>query len=141
MIIKRYIIILLILTSCESEQTNINPYIPNISFDRIINLNLPSYDNLNFTGGSVIIDGLGVCGVILFNFNDDILAWEACDPNHKKRDDCPSLDIDGVQAKCNCVGNIYSLATGQLMNSSMTSNYPLIRYKTELIGSNLRVYN
>ena len=64
-----------------------------------------------------------------------------CIRDSKKRDDCPSLDIDGVQAKCNCVGNIYSLATGQLLNSSMTSNYPLIRYKTELIGSNLRVYN
>jgi len=78
---------------------------------------------------------------ILFNFNNDILAWEACDPNHKKRDDCPKLEIDGVQAKCNCVGNIYSLATGQLLNSNTTSNYPLIRYKTERIGNNLRIYN
>ena len=97
--------------------------------------------DLNFTVGSVIIDGLGVCGVILFNFNNDILAWEACDPNHKKRDDCPKLEIDGIQAKCNCVGNIYSLATGQLLNSNTTSNYPLIRYKTERIGNNLRIYN
>ena len=139
--VKNYLIVFFFLISCENEQSPYNPYLPDISFERIINLNLPSYDNLNFTGGSVIIDGLGVCGVILFNFNDDILAWEACDPNHNKRDDCPKLEIDGVQAKCNCVGNIYSLATGQLLNSNTTSNYPLIRYKTERIGNNLRIYN
>ena len=138
---KKYLFTLLLLISCENEQSNFNPFLPEVSFDRIINLNLPSYDNLNFTGGSVKIDGLGVCGVILFNFSDDILAWEACDPNHIKRDDCPGLTIDGVQANCDCVGNVYSLATGQLLNSSMTSNYPLIRYKTEQIGNNLRVYN
>ena len=138
---KKYLFTLLLLISCENEQSNFNPFLPDISFDRIINLNLPSYDNLNFTGGSVKIDGLGVCGVILFNFSDDILAWEACDPNHIKRDDCPGLTIDGVQANCDCVGNVYSLATGQLLNNSMTSNYPLIRYKTEQIGNNLRVYN
>ena len=138
---KKYLFTLLLLISCENEQSNFNPFLPDISFDRIINLNLPSYDNLNFTGGSVKIHGLGVCGVILFNFSDDILAWEACDPNHIKRDDCPGLTIDGVQANCDCVGNVYSLATGQLLNSSMTSNYPLIRYKTEQIGNNLRVYN
>ena len=138
---KKRLFIFFFIISCENEQSNYNPYLPDISFERIINLSLPSYDNLNFTGGSVKIDGIGVCGVILFNFNNDILAWEACDPNHKKRDDCPGLTIDGVQVECDCVGNIYSLATGQLLNSNMSSNYPLIRYKTEIIGNNLRVYN
>ena len=70
--VKNYLIVFFFLVSCENEQSPYNPYLPDISFERIINLNLPSYDNLNFTGGSVIIDGLGVCGVILFNFNNDI---------------------------------------------------------------------
>ena len=93
---NKWLFIFFFILSCENEQSNYNPYLPDISFERIINLSLPSYDNLNFTGGSVKIDGIGVCGVILFNFNNDILAWEACDPNHKKRDDCPGLNIDGV---------------------------------------------
>ena len=139
---KKYIILFLIIISCENEQTDYNPYIPNISFERIINLNLPTYDDINYTGGSLELDGLGVCGVILFNLNDDIIAWEACDPNHKKNNTCPKLDINGVQTICNCENNLYSLATGQILNNSGSiSKYPMIRYKTERIGYNLRIYN
>ena len=138
---KRLLLFYIFILGCENEQAIYNPYIPDISFERVINLNLPSFDNINYTGGSVALEGLGVCGVILFNFNNDILAWESCDPNHKKNNTCPKLDVDGIQAKCQCEGNLYSLATGQILNNNSTSNYPMIRYKTERVGSNLRVFN
>ena len=138
---KRLLLIYIFILGCENEQANFNPYIPDISFERVINLNLPGFDNINYTGGSVELEGLGVCGVILFNFNNDILAWESCDPNHKKNNTCPKLDVDGIKAKCQCEDNLYSLATGQILNNNSTSNYPMIRYKTERVGSNLRVFN
>ena len=138
---KKLLLFYIFILGCENEQASYNPYIPDISFERVINLNLPSFDNINYTGGSVELEGLGVCGVILFNFNNDILAWESCDPNHKKNNTCPKLIVDGIQAKCQCEGNLYSLATGQILNNNSTSNYLMIRYKTERVGSNLRVFN
>ena len=136
----RLLLIFILINGCQNNQTNYNPFIPDIDFERVININLPVYDDLKFNGGSVKIDGIAVCGIILFNFNNDIIAWESCDPNHKKINSCPSLTVEGVQAKCICENNLYSLATGQILNE-FSSNYPLIRYMTERIGNTIRIYN
>ena len=92
--------------------------------------------------GSVELIGVGVCGIVLFNFNGDILAWEQCPPNHAVNSSCPKLNISGVQLSCECTQNLYSLATGQLLNNINQNNrYPLVRYRTDRVGSSLRVYN
>ena len=130
------------LCACESSNVNYNPYIPNLKFDKTINLDLPLYDNIKFSSGSVELIGVGVCGIVLFNFNGDILAWEQCPPNHAVNSSCPKLNISGVQLSCECTQNLYSLATGQLLNNINQNNkYPLVRYRTERVGSSLRVYN
>ena len=77
------------IVSCENEQASYNPYIPDISFERVINLNLPSFDNINYTGGSVELEGLGVCGVILFNFNNDILFLSILGARRRRPGRCP----------------------------------------------------
>ena len=58
---KRLLLFYIFILGCENEQASYNPYIPDISFERVINLNLPSFDNINYTGGSVELEGLGVC--------------------------------------------------------------------------------
>ena len=135
-------LLIILLCACESSNVNYNPYIPNLKFDKTINLDLPLYDNIKFSSGSVELIGVGVCGIVLFNFNGDILAWEQCPPNHAVNSSCPNLNISGVQLSCECTQNLYSLATGQLLNNINQNNkYPLVRYRTERVGSSLRVYN
>ena len=136
------LLLIVLLCACESSNVNYNPYIPNLKFDKTINLDLPLYDNIKFSSGSVELIGVGVCGTVLFNFNSDILAWEQCPPNHAVNSSCPKLNISGVQLSCECTQNLYSLATGQLLNNIDQNNkYPLVRYRTERVGSSLRVYN
>ena len=136
------LLLTVLLSACESSNVNYNPYIPNLKFDKTINLDLPLYDNIKFSSGSVELIGAGVCGIVLFNFNGDILAWEQCPPNHAVNSSCPKLNISGVQLYCECTQNLYSLATGQLLNNINQNNkYPLVRYRTERVGPSLRVYN
>ena len=136
------LLLTVLLCACESSNVNYNPYIPNLKFDKTINLDLPLYDNIKFSSGSVELIGVGVCGIVLFNFNGDILAWEQCPPNHAVNSSCPKLNISGVQLSCECTQNLYSLATGQLLNNINQNNkYPLVRYRTERVGPSLRVYN
>ena len=136
------LLLIVLLCACESSNINYNPYIPNLKFDKTINLDLPLYDNIKFSSGSVELIGVGVCGIVLFNFNGDILAWEQCPPNHAVNSSCPKLNISGVQLSCECTQNLYSLATGQLLNNINPNNkYPLVRYRTERVGPSLRVYN
>ena len=136
------LLLTVLLYACESSNVNYNPYIPNLKFDKTINLDLPLYDDIKFSSGSVELIGVGVCGIVLFNFNGDILAWEQCPPNHAVNSSCPKLNISGVQLSCECTQNLYSLATGQLLyNVNQNNKYPLVRYRTERFGSSLIVYN
>ena len=121
------LLVIVLIFSCEDGNVNFNPYIPNINFDKTINLDLPLYDDVKFSSGSVELSGIGVCGVVIFNFNGDILAWEQCPPNHSVNSSCPKLNISGVQLSCDCTQNLYSLATGQLLNNIDQNNkYPLL---------------
>ena len=69
------LLLTVLLYACESSNVNYNPYIPNLKFDKTINLDLPLYDDIKFSSGSVELIGVGVCGIVLLNFNRDILAW------------------------------------------------------------------
>ena len=136
------LLVIVLIFSCEDGNVNFNPYIPNINFDKTINLDLPLYDDVKFSSGSVELSGIGVCGVVIFNFNGDILAWEQCPPNHSVNSSCSKLNISGVQLSCDCTQNLYSLATGQLLNNIDQNNkYPLFDTEQKKIGSSLRIYN
>ena len=67
--------------SCSKNQLNDNPFLQDISFEKVINLNLPQYDNLKYSGGSIYLSSGGIKGLLLFNINDQIMAWEASCPN------------------------------------------------------------
>ena len=54
------LIVIVLIISCEDGNVNFNPYIPNINFDKTINLDLPLYDNVKFSSGSVELSGIGV---------------------------------------------------------------------------------
>ena len=138
--IKRISLILCIFlfNSCEKQDENINPFIPDVSFEKTINLSLPNYDNLNYNGGSYFLQNVGVKGVILFNLNNSILAWEASCPNEKPSN-CSTMEIQGLQVECKCNSNLYSLANGQPLK--INNSYPMVAYFTQKSGNSLRIYN
>ena len=140
--IKRISLILCIFlfNSCEKQDENINPFIPDVSFEKTINLSLPNYDNLNYNGGSYFLQNVGVKGVILFNLNNSILAWEASCPNEKPSN-CSTMEIQGLQAECQCNFNLYSLANGQPLKINTSNSYPMVAYFTQKSGNSLRIYN
>ena len=134
------ILIVILICSCSKNEINRNPYLQNISFEKTINLNLPQYDDLNYNGGAVYLNSGGIKGLILFNFSNQIFAWEASCPNQYPSS-CSTMKIDGVQTVCNCDDYKYSLATGQLLSSSETNSYPMKLYFSEKNGNTVRISN
>ena len=134
------ILIVILICSCSKNEINRNPYLQNISFEKTINLNLPQYDDLNYNGGAVYLNSGGIKGLILFNFSNQIFAWEASCPNQYPSS-CSTMKIDGVQTVCNCDDYKYSLATGQLLSSSGTNSYPMKLYFSEKNGNSVRISN
>ena len=128
------ILIVILICSCSKNEINRNPYLQNISFEKTINLNLPQYDDLNYNGGAVYLNSGWIKGLILFNFSNQIFAWEASCPNQYPSS-CSTMKIDGVQTVCNCDDYKYSLATGQLLSSSETNSYPMKLYFSEKNGN------
>jgi len=134
------ILIVILICSCSKNEINRNPYLQNISFEKTINLNLPQYDDLNYNGGAVYLNSGGIKGLILFNFSNQIFAWEASCPNQYPSS-CSTMKIDGVQTVCNCDDYKYSLATGQLLSTSETNSYPMKLYFSEKNGNSVRISN
>lgn len=136
-------ILLVLVSSCGKRPLERNPYLIDIRFQREFNLSLPLYSNLNYVGGSLLVDGVGINGIILFNLNgSSFLAWEATCPNHPP-ENCSKLSIEGVLAVCNCEKFQYSLATGQLLNPSENLSPPqsLLFYQVQNYNGILSVSN
>ena len=128
---------------CTKSQIQRNPYLIDIRFQRELNLSLPLYNKLTFVGGSLLIEDIGINGVLIFNLNgSSFLAWEATCPNHIP-ESCSKLSIEGVLANCSCEEFQYSLATGQLLNPSEDLNPPqgLLFYQVQDYNGILRVTN
>jgi len=134
---------LFLFSSCGKKELQRNPYLVDVRFQREINLSLPLYNQLNFVGGSFLIEDVGINGVLVFNLNGtSYLAWEATCPNHLP-EACSKLSIEGVLVNCSCEEFQYSLATGQLLNPSENLNPPqgLLFYQVQNYNGILRVSN
>jgi nitrite reductase/ring-hydroxylating ferredoxin subunit len=127
-------------SSCSKNQLNNNPYLQDISFEKVINLNLPQYDNLKYSGGSIYLQSGGIKGLLLFNINEQIMAWEASCPNQYPSS-CSKMTINGVQSICSCEDFKYSLATGQILSNSEKESYPMKLYYSEKNGNSVRISN
>ena len=130
------------LLQCDQNGfNNNNPFLPNYNFSFDVDLNLPSYANLQFAGNSTLITlaGAGVGGVIVFYNGSNYLAFDAACPNQVFTS-CSVLELNGVFATCNCDDVVYNLFTG-LPEGDLQGYYPLKSYRIERNGSILRVFN
>ncbi|MGB6267825.1 MAG: hypothetical protein WBF67_02340 [Olleya sp.] len=131
--------------SCQKndDNDNNNNYIPDIAFDTLdsINTTLPQYNNLQFPGNFVVLNGFGYNGIVIYNTGNGMYsAFEITDPNHAPSG-CSSLTIEGISATCNCEdGNSYNIVDGAPFDGT-TGQFSLKPYFVEVNGSVIRVYN
>lgn len=136
---KKYLFLFLLLpflNGCNNDDNrSSNPFLPDYNFSININIDLPLYNDLQFTGNPVYIgqDGIGINGIIVMNTGSGYLAFEATCPNQNIAS-CSFLDIDGINAICPCDDVSYSLFTGI---GTGGVRYPLKAYRVQVIGDNL----
>jgi len=139
------IILLLLLLSCSSDQTNRNPYLQEIGFTFELNLNLPLYSNLNAIGNPIYVGnaGVGTRGVFVMKSGlDSYYAFEASCPNHAPND-CSTMVLEGQHVVCPCEGYTYSLFTGQQLDRPGDGQryYDLLFYRAALRGNSVIISN
>jgi nitrite reductase/ring-hydroxylating ferredoxin subunit len=138
---KRYFFLIIVLFSLSCHKDKIisaNPYLQSASFSKEINMNLPSYNGLNYVSQPILITdpGVGIKGIVVMKAGEgDYRAYEASCPNHYPSS-CSLMEIDGINVKCPCENYAYSLYTGLGI-----AQYPLKPYRVEINGSTLVVYN
>lgn len=136
-----FIAALIVITSCSSDNfNNNNNFLPDYNFDAFIDLTLPSYNGLLYTGNPVYIGtaGYGINGIIVMKTGGGYVAWEASCPN-QPISQCSMLSINGITATCPCDDVEYSIFTGQ---PSTGMRYGLKPYRIQIISDNaIKVYN
>ena len=131
-----------ILTSCKrnDDQDDDNPNLIDPLVNINLNLDLPEYNGLNFPGNSVILQQLGIRGVVVYNVNNDLYtAFDLADPNHLPN--CSAMELDGIIATCPCTtdANTYDIVTGQ--HQTQPDTYTMQAYRAIRTGNSIRVSN
>ena len=131
------LILIILLTSCGKDDPidRCNFLANNAIVDASINLNLPQFSQLQFTGNTVFIANEGISGVYLSNVgNNNYRAFDAADPAHIATSCSKLNNLNGI-GTCGCSdANQYSLLTGQAVNSDVTCL--LKEYRVESTGGN-----
>ncbi len=136
-----FLLLGLLLVSSKCKQQNQHP-VPFVPVDVTIDIQLPSYSDLQGVGGWTYING-GSRGIIIYRRGiDDFVAFDRHSP----------ADINGtcflplfptaqnfLQLKDTCNSAVFSLYDGSPVSNSV---YGLRQYATQFNGNNLlRIYN
>lgn len=140
-------VLLIVLISCSSDNTNRNPYLQEVGFRFDMNLNLPLYNGLNTIGNPVYVgnNGVGTRGAFVMRAGlsgSQFVAWEASCPNHTPNN-CSTMSIDGQNVVCDCEGYTYSLFTGQQLDRPDDGKryYDLLFYRATQSGNTVTISN
>ena len=130
---------LLLSSKCKNQNQNPVPFVP---VDVTIDIQLPSYSNLQGVGGWTYLNG-GSRGIIVYRKGiDEFVAFDRHSPVDVSGT-CPfPLYPDSqnfLQLKDSCNNAVFSLYDGSPVSNSI---YGLRQYATQFNGNNLlRVYN
>ena len=141
-----FLIIITLLFSCESDESNRNPFLPDANFRFDLNLNLPLYNDLNNIGNPIYVgnEGVGIRGAFVMRTGpgDQFVAWEANCPNHAPNN-CSTMVMEGQNVRCPCDELEYNLFFGQLLNPPEDGSrfFNLLRYRAVLAGNSVIISN
>lgn len=133
----------LIFTACgnDDDQNDDNPNLIEPIVNINLNLDLPEFNGLNFPGNSVVLEQLGVRGIVVYNVNNEFYsAYDLADPNHML-ESCSTMEVDGIIASCPCDTdvNTYDIITGQ--NQEQPDSFTMLAYQAIRTGNSVRVSN
>ena len=66
----------LLLLSCERKDYQRNPFLQEAKFTITLNLRLAEYNKLRIPGGVVLVDNVGLRGIVVANIGNNYMAWE-----------------------------------------------------------------
>lgn len=116
----------LLLTSCEEKE----PYpIPNVPVNILLNLDLPSYQNLNAPGGWVYVNG-GSRGLIVYRNFDEFVALDR-HSTYNSDNNCAIASVDSINyfvLNDSCSDSQYSILDGTVVTGP--AKWGLKRYNT-----------
>lgn len=113
--------------------------VPQVAVNIDIDVNLAQYNNLNFIGGWVYLDG-GYNGILAYRATTDVIAAYDRQAPYKVSKHCQVIaDSSGVTCTDTCSGSKWLLYDGQLVKGP--SPYPLKQYITTFDGIRLSISN
>ncbi|WP_109302289.1 hypothetical protein [Aquimarina sp. AU474] len=133
----------ILIVSCSSDDgPDNNQFLPNVSINYQINLNLPQFNDLDFPGNHFIdrTQNGSIRGIIIYNIdNVQYSAFELSDPNHTPNT-CSTQSVEGITSTCDCDdGNSYNIVTGQ--QTAGEGQFGLRRYSIRRDGNTLSITN
>ena len=133
-----FILVLFIVFSCRKNED----LIPNVSVNEYINLNLPSYSNLNAVNNWIYYPA-GAKGLIIFRKSTtEFVAFErACtyDPNTSGAVVC--VLPNGIDAKDSICGSKFFIFDGSIINGPASRPLQQYRCTYNISANQLHVYN
>jgi Rieske Fe-S protein len=106
--LKTFVISLLLLVGCRSQTGD---FVPNVLVDVFINMNLPSYQQLNLVGGTLFFNEAGYRGLIVHRLAlDEFRAYDrAC--TFQPSESCHVVELDTATnlLECPCCNSRFSL--------------------------------
>ena len=128
----------MLLTSCKEKE--VYP-IPNVPVNITLNLDLPSYQNLNAPGGWVYVDG-GSRGIVVYRNFDEFVALDR-HSTYESNKDCAIVSIDTINAfilNDSCSTSQYNIIDGTVVTGP--AKWGLKRYQTNWDGAyTVQIYN
>jgi nitrite reductase/ring-hydroxylating ferredoxin subunit len=137
---KRLLIIFIfisLLYNCKKENDN---YVPVVTVDLYLHINLPSYINLQSVGGWVYVSG-GVRGILVYRkTTTEFMAYDR-NCTYQSSDPCATVYVDNTNiiATDTCCHSKFSIVDGSVLQAP--AGIPLKRYNTTFDGSVVHVYN
>ena len=139
---QKYIFVLLtsLLFSCDCKDYQRNPFLQEAKFTTTLNLRLAEYSKLRIPGGVVMVDNVGLRGIVVANIGNNYMAWErACPSQALSTCSQMTLEDDHLFMLCPCNGVRYNLLNGQPQSGAST--YPMLNYQVVKQGDALIISN
>jgi len=137
--IRLVLFILCAVSLSECRQRYQEHRVPNVVVNVDIDLNLPQYNNLNFIGGWVYLDG-GSNGLIVHRSTQEVLAAYDRQAPYLVEERCQIfVDTGGTTCTDECSESQWLLFDGQLVKGP--ASLPLRQYVTSFDGNRLSIRN
>ena len=125
-------------SSCKKN----NQTVPYVAIDTYLNLNLPSYINLNGVGGWTYVSG-GNDGLIVYRQTQTgFMVYDRyCTYNVDGSCGTASVDSTNVSISCLCDGSQYQIFDGAVIQGPATVNLHQYRSDYDELNNTLHIYN